>query len=482
MNLNNISGTKDQVAYVYLMLPPMTLLTQNKLLTATLFYNNGSSATYNLCKSGNTTPHTPDFKANTIYKRDAVPQGINPGGEMSGGDEEGGDGTLNGHAYVDLGLPSGTLWATCNVGASSPEEYGDYYAWGETESKSTYAWSTYKWCNGSYNTLTKYCTDSSCGTVDNKKVLESSDDVAHVKWDGNWRMPTNAEMTELLGYCTWTWTTQGGKNGYKVTSKKNGNSIFLPAAGYRNGSSLYNAGSYGYYWSSSLDTSYPNDACYVGFDSSDVNRYYDDRYYSRSVRPVCRVEPKEMHEYVDLGLSVKWATCNVGASSPEEYGDYYAWGETETKSTYDWSTYKWGNSSSTLTKYCTDSRRGTVDNKTTLAPEDDVAHVKWGGNWRMPTEAEITELLQNCTWTWITQNGKNGYKVTRPNGHSIFLPAAGSRSGSSLSNAGSYGYYWSSSLDTSGLYGACGVGFGSSGVYGRNDSRYYGQSVRPVCP
>ena len=287
VNLNNISGTKDQIAYVYLMLPPMTLLTQNKLLTATLSYNNGSSATYNLCKSGNTTPHTPDFTANTIYRRDAVPQGINPGGEMSDGDEEGGDATENGHTYVDLGLPSGTLWATCNVGASSPEEYGDYYAWGETETKSTYDWNTYKWCKGSENTLTKYCTSSSYSTVDNKKVLESSDDVAHVKWGGSWRMPTDAEMTELRENCTWTWTTQGGKNGYKVTSKKKGNSIFLPAAGYRDDSSLDNAGSSGYYWSSSLYTSYPDLAWYVDFYSSSVYRGHYDRCCGQSVRPVC---------------------------------------------------------------------------------------------------------------------------------------------------------------------------------------------------
>ena len=287
VNLNNISGTKDQIAYVYLMLPPMTLLTQDKLLTATLSYNDGSSkgATYSLCKSGDTTPHTPDFKANTIYKRDAVPQGINPGGEMSGGDEEGGDATENGHAYVDLGLS--VKWATCNVGASSPEEYGDYYAWGETETKDTYAWSTYKWWKGSFDTQTKYCTDSSYGTVDNKKVLESSDDVAQVKWGGSWRMPTDTEITELRENCTWTWTTQGGMNGYKVTSNKNGNSIFLPAAGYRSYSSLCYAGSDGGYWSSSLDTSYPSNAWYVYFDSSYVFRNFFLRYYGLSVRPVC---------------------------------------------------------------------------------------------------------------------------------------------------------------------------------------------------
>ena len=287
VNLNNISGTKDQIAYVYLMLPPMTLLTQNKSLTATLSYNNGSAWSYNLCKAGNTTSHTPDFTANTIYKRDAVPQGINPGGEMSGGDEEGGDGTLNGHAYVDLGLS--VKWATCNVGASFPGHDGDYYAWGETETKITYDWGTYKWCKGSRKTITKYCTSSSYDTVDNKTVLDPEDDVAHVKWGGNWRMPTDAELTELREECTWTWTIEGAKYGYNVTSKKNGNYIFLPAAGYRVDGTDYGVGSSGNYWSSSLCPSDPQDAWFLVFNSGgmDLHYYYRGREYGQPVRPVC---------------------------------------------------------------------------------------------------------------------------------------------------------------------------------------------------
>ncbi|MDD6782411.1 MAG: hypothetical protein PUD89_05750, partial [Bacteroidales bacterium] len=103
----------------------------------------------------------------------------------------------NGHEYVDLGLPSGLKWATCNVGATAPEAYGDYYAWGETTTKSTYEWSTYKWCDGSYDTQTKYCTSSSYGTVDNKTVLDLADDAARANWGGAWRMPTDEEWTEL---------------------------------------------------------------------------------------------------------------------------------------------------------------------------------------------------------------------------------------------------------------------------------------------
>ena len=193
----------------------------------------------------------------------------------------------NGHEYVDLGLPSGLKWATCNVGANAPEEYGDYFAWGETQPKETYDWSTYKWCNGSSDTQTKYCTDSSYGTVDNKTVLDKEDDAAAVNWGGAWRMPTKEEQNELYDSCNWTWTTQNGVNGYTVTGP-NGKSIFLPAAGCRNTSGLYRAGSYGYYWSSSLFTDYPIYAYYLYFYSDYVGwgNYY--RYLGQSVRPVCQ--------------------------------------------------------------------------------------------------------------------------------------------------------------------------------------------------
>ena len=188
--------------------------------------------------------------------------------------------------WVDLGLS--VKWATCNVGASTPEEYGDYFAWGETEPKSTYNWSTYKYCNGSDSTLTKYNNSSSYGTVDNKTVLDKTDDAAAVNWGGSWRIPTEAEQDELRDNCSWIWTTQSGVNGYKVTSKKNGNSIFLPAAGTRNDSSFLLAGSSGYYWSSSLYTEYPNDAWNVYFGSGGVYRSFRRRYCGLSVRPVCQ--------------------------------------------------------------------------------------------------------------------------------------------------------------------------------------------------
>ena len=184
----------------------------------------------------------------------------------------------------------------------------------------------------------------------------------------------------------------------------------------------------------------------------------------------------------DLGLSVKWASCNVGADSPEEYGDYFAWGETEPKSDYSWSTYKWCNGSyDTQTKYCTSSSYGTVDNKTVLEPEDDAATANWGGNWRMPTRAEQDELRTECTWTWTTLNGVNGYRVTGPNGNSIFLPAAGNRDGTGVRDRGSLGNYWSATLYSSRSDRAFYLFFGSGG-YGWSYYSYrsYGFTVRPV--
>ena len=194
----------------------------------------------------------------------------------------------NGHEYVDLGLPSGLKWATCNVGAAQPEEYGDFFAWGETQPKDYYDWSTYKWCNSSDTTLTKYCiNNSSWGTVDIKTTLDAEEEPASVCWGGAWRMPDQEEQNELRNNCTWTWITQNGVNGYKVTSNSNGNSIFLPAAGYCSASSLYDAGSEGYYWSRFLYTGYSYSAWRVSFDSSRVSLNSNIRCIGFSVRPVC---------------------------------------------------------------------------------------------------------------------------------------------------------------------------------------------------
>ena len=175
--------------------------------------------------------------------------------------------TENGHQYVDLGLS--VKWATCNVGTTKPEGYGDYFAWGETRSKSYYNGSSYSY-------------------YDNPTTLPLSADAARANWGGKWRMPTIDEFDELRNNCTWKWTTQNGVNGYKVTSNSNGNYIFLPAAGYRDLGSLYGAGDYGYYWSSSAyGPNYSTTALYLYFYSTWKDRKNDYKAAGRSVRPVC---------------------------------------------------------------------------------------------------------------------------------------------------------------------------------------------------
>ena len=192
------------------------------------------------------------------------------------------------HAYVDLGLPSGLLWATCNVGADNPEDYGDYFAWGETQPKDTYNWSTYQYCNGSYNTLTKYCNNSSYGDngfTDNLTTLLPEDDAATANWGSDWRMPTKGEWQELYNNTTVTWTQQNGVNGRLFTAS-NGNSLFMPAAGYLDYHGHGGAGSYGYYWSSSLFTGNPYVAWRFDFHSGNYDMSSYHRYYGQSVRAV----------------------------------------------------------------------------------------------------------------------------------------------------------------------------------------------------
>ena len=178
--------------------------------------------------------------------------------------------TTEEHEYVDLGLPSGTLWATYNVGATAPEEYGYHFAWGETSPKTDYTEENYKWCNGSIYTLTKYNSRSEYGTVDLKHELDAEDDAAYVNWGPSWRMPTTAQQRELLYECNWEWTTRNGVNG-RLGTGPNGNTIFLPAAGYCNGNVIEFAGTLGVYWSSSPQSSMPFCAFVLHFDSGDFD-------------------------------------------------------------------------------------------------------------------------------------------------------------------------------------------------------------------
>ena len=222
--------------------------------------------------------------------------------------------SLNGHEYVDLGLPSGLLWATCNVGSDTPEGYGDYFAWGETAPKDTYTRETYRYAaeGSSWQAprLTKYCGNAeqasadftdiltaavrkaiipsfgNAGFSDTLTTLEASDDAATSNWGAGWRMPTSIEMKELCDNCTQEWTTQNGVNGRKFTGP-NGNSIFLPAAGAHDGTNLDIAGSYGLYWSSSLDTDYPDGALFFNFHSGNCSVITGNRLAGLAVRPVC---------------------------------------------------------------------------------------------------------------------------------------------------------------------------------------------------
>lgn len=440
---------------------------------------------------------------------------------------------------VDLGLPSGVKWASCNVGATKPEEYGDYYAWGETGTKTVYDWSTYKWCEGAYEKMIKYNTVAAYGKVDNRLMLEPEDDVAYTLFGDKWRMPSAAEIVELMANCTREDCRVGGVYGCKFTSNIPGYSdkwIFIPAAGYRGPAGTEFDGVYCDIWSSSYVTYYPKYA--YGAHLQDHIVDIDNRYWGYPVRAVygdripvsgvrmdndtiilnvgetfpqkaiitpsnatekglvwstsdesvvtvveysgvvtavkegtatitvktvdggysatCKVTVKGSingHEYVDLGLSVKWATCNVGATNPEDYGGYYQWGGkkdvTSTSIILGWKDCPFM-SLTGWTKYNTKSSDGTVDNKTVLDLSDDVAHVNWGGSWRMPTDAEWKELIDNCIWTWTIRNGVDGYRVARPSytRESIFLPAAGFRSFENLLQVGSDVSYWSSSLNT----------------------------------
>ncbi len=484
---------------------------------------------------------------------------------------------------IDLGLS--VKWASTNVGATKPEEYGGYYAWGETSTKTDYSLSTYKWCTDSYFTLTKYCSNSAYGFngfTDEKTMLDLNDDVAHVTLGDNWRMPTYAEFTELTTRCTWTWTNMNGVSGLLVTGA-NDNSIFLPAARYRIGSDYDGDIDFGAYWSSTLCSDTPSKAkganFYLGVKWEDYTRtiglpvrpvYYPDGQIwpdppsppiihvteisldnsdlsytdlgasqnmtatvlpsdatnksviwtssntnvatvdqdgkvttvgfgiaiitattvDRELTATCKVRVLTLPEgLINLGLSshVKWASFNLGASKPEEYGEYFAWGETSAKTDYSWSTYKWCNDGTyrSLTKYCNNysfGYNGFTDEKTELDLEDDAAHVILGDNWRMPTSSELYELMTQCNWTGTILNGVEGQLVTGPNGNRIFLPAAGLLNGASSRDAGSIGYYWSSSLNTTdATYFARGLGINFDEPWWYTlDWRAFGQSIRPV--
>jgi len=194
------------------------------------------------------------------------------------------------------------------------------------------------------------------------------------------------------------------------------------------------------------------------------------------------------HAYVDLGLSVKWATCNIGATQPWERGEFFSWGETENKRINNWDTYKYSEGAHALTKYCSNpdyAWHGLVDSVSVLDPEDDVAHMKWGGTWRIPTKAQIDELLESCTWEWTTLNEVNGYRVTgkKPGytDRSIFLPVTGEYNDGKVFDYRLHGYYWSRNCGTVTSETAYTLEVYTKGSSAEIQSRYKSLAVRPVC-
>lgn len=396
---------------------------------------------------------------------------------------------------IDLGLPSGTKWANMNVGAEKPSDYGLYFAWGETKGYATassngrqFNWASYKWMNSGQSTMeqiNKYqvadgetagCWYSGNTFIgDGSAQLELADDAAHANWGGEWVMPNKAEFEELLKCTTSEWTTVNGINGRKLTSKNNGKSIFLPAAGEGMNKEINGQNSYGAYWSSSIDKETYSANVLCPFESNLLQMGMP-RYCGYSVRPVIRGDktPDDVNvEAVDLGLpsGTKWANMNVGAKSPSDIGNYYAWGETEVKSEYSWDTYMYGNSYNDVVNIGTDIGGTTYD----------VAKTAWGGSWRIPSNAQWNELLENCDWEWTFLTSTDGVKLTsKKNGNSIFLPTTGVFGSQTLLAA--HGYYWSSMLTSDMPRYAWVADFASSGIkmYDRWVERYFGVPVRPV--
>lgn len=347
----------------------------------------------------------------------------------------GGGTTTDKVGYVDLGLPSGNLWAECNLGASSPEAYGDYYAWGEVKPKQEYTKSNHKW----YKEGAPSQGFTNYNNEDGKLTLEDEDDAVIQKLGNGWRTPTLADFRELTNqkYTTIEKTTLNGVAGYQITSKKNGKSIFIPCAGFKNSEKpqtraisddeevavcmtnlrridnmVYNA------WT-------------FAFQNDRIGRYGKRRPDGISIRPVKGPGVPVPNNCVDLGLAsgLLWAKCNMGTTDPTQLGDYYAWGETSTKKKYYSDNYKHFkiDGGIKVLKY------NEKDGKTVLDLNDDAARANIGAGYRIPTKEDWEELLEDCKWEAVTTTLSEiidpsqtkviaRWKVTGPSGNSIVLP------------------------------------------------------------
>ena len=342
--------------------------------------------------------------------------------------------------YVDLGLPSGNLWAKCNLGASAPEAFGDYYAWGEVEPKQVYTYPNHKWYKEGAPSLgfTKYNNE------DGKLSLEDEDDAVIQKLGNGWRTPTLADFRELTNqkYTTIKKTTLNGVAGYQITSKRNKKSIFIPFAGFKNDKPQTReiSGSESVAICMTNQRRIDNQVfnCWTfAFEQDRIRRYGKRRYDGISIRPVKGPGVPVPNDCVDLGLAsgLLWAKYNMGATEPTDRGNYYAWGETSTKKKYNGSSYKHFKTNDydrvkKIYKY------NEGDGKEVLDLEDDAARANLGVGYRIPTKADWEELLDDCKWEAVTvtlpieldpaqKKSVARWKVTGPNGNYIILPATG---------------------------------------------------------
>ena len=314
-------------------------------------------------------------------------------------------GNVGGHDWVDLGLPSGTRWATCNVGATKPSQRGNLYAWGEIQTKSSY-------------------TEANCKFQNERNAIDiqgSIFDAAHVHWGNGWKMPTRTQLHELVDCCDWDYVQLDGRWVVRLTSRYNNEVIYLPSTGHKDGTEHSNPNGCGNYWSS---TPASGDGAH-GYNFGAALGYMSSicRYYGQAIRPVLDKASHlktpvsgqhNDHNYVDLGLpsGTMWATCNLGAKYPDEDGNYYQWGEI-------------------TTVHQTDAHKNNLVGHTVPIvcgnPQYDAATANWGSGWQTPTLDQFNELIQHCTWEWTNLYGRNGYKIiSKVNNNWIFLTTSGS--------------------------------------------------------
>ena len=382
--------------------------------------------------------------------------------------------------FVDMG---GIEWATCNLGADSPEEFGDFYAWGERIPRD-YNNKPFNWDNyqlGREGNMWMY------NLQDGRVTLRPQDDATTYALGGLCQIPTKSDWDWLRAHCTFEKEVRGDVTGMKITSTVTGGSIFLPFAGYMSdlgdGAHYYDFQNvYGEYWSSTLkvfDFGLVEDA-YVGHVHSFGQDVFDISFSQRCAgRPIRAIR----HKAVDMGNGLKWAQSNVGACLPGEYGDYFAWGETQTKDTFSWDNYKWcQGTSTTLTKYTTHSEFYAPgygpDGQTRLnISADDAARNNWGSTWRMPSKEEFEWLQQNCIVTLGSFNRTDGVQfISRINGNSLFFPFAGGMDGASQYDANVSTMVWTASrAEANFLNDDCGYVW----KYNRNGNASYGTNLTP---